>query len=141
MVTEKLAPKVPKLKIPKSIGACADLLFDLRQERLKLDKVVENMKANETLLQEHIINSLPKGDTGAAGKHHKVAVRTEQIPQIDGDNGGWEKLYAYIKRTGSFDLLQRRLNPKAVMERLEDKKKVPGTKLFNVVKVSLTVVK
>lgn len=137
----KLALKAPKLKIPKSLGACADVLFDMRQERLALEKVVEAMKANERAITDHIIDNLPKGDTGAAGKHHKVQTRVEQVPQIDNDNGGWEKLYNYIKKTGSFDLLQRRLNTKAVMERLEDKKKVPGTKLFSVVKVSLTQVK
>jgi hypothetical protein len=128
---------VPKLKIPKSMGACADLLFDMKQERLALDKVVEAMKANENSLTNHIIDNLPKGDTGAAGKHHKVQIRTEQIPQAE----DWEAIYKHIKKTGDFDLLQRRLNPKAVMERLEDRKKVPGTKLFTAVKVSLTQVK
>lgn len=140
MAEAKLAPKVPKLKIPKSMGACADLLFKLRQERLALDKVVEAMKANESVLTNHIIDNLPKGDAGAVGKTHKVIVRTEQIPQAE----NWEEVYAYVRKTNAWDLLQRRLNPKAVMERLEDpknKKGVPGVKLFNAVKLSLTKVK
>lgn len=140
MADVKLAPKVPKLKIPKSLGACADLLYKIKQERLALDKVVEGMKANESLLTNHIIDNLPKGDAGAVGKTHKVVVRTEQIPQAE----NWEAVYKYVQKHGAFDLLQRRLNPKAVMERLEDpknKKGLPGVKLFTAVKLSLTQVK
>lgn len=140
-MTAKLAPKVPKLKIPKSMGACADLLFDIKQERLALDKVVEAMKANERLLTDHIIDSLPKGDTGAVGKHHKVVVRTEDIPQVDTESGGWEKFYEYVRKNKAFDLLQRRINTKAIEERLEDGKKVPGIKMFKATKLSLTQVK
>ena len=134
---DKLPVKVAKLKIPKSMGACADRLFEIKQERLAMEKVVDAMKANERALTDHIIDHLPKGDTGASGAHHKVQVRTEDIPQVE----DWDKLYAYVKKNNAFDLLQRRLNPKAVMERLEDKKKVPGTKMFTAVKLSLTQVK
>lgn len=137
----KLAPKVPKLKIPKSMGACADLLFDIKQERLALEKIVEGMRANETVLTNHIIDNLPKGDTGACGKHHQAVVKLEDIPQVDTENGGWEHVWAYIIKNKAFDLLQRRLNTKAVMERLEDDVKVPGIKMFRATKVSLTKVK
>lgn len=136
-MTEKLALKAPKLKIPKSLGACADALFEAKQERLALEKVVEAMKANETALTEHIINNLPKGDTGACGKHHKAVVVTESIPRVE----NWDATYKYIKRTGAFELLQRRLNNAAVKERLEDGKTVPGVGSFTAVKVSLTKVK
>ena len=126
-----------KLRIPKSMGACADLLFDLRERRLAAQKVVDDFKADETQLRDHIINTLPKGDTGASGKHHHVSVYVDPVPRImDSD-----KLFAYIKKTGEFDLLQRRLNDAAVKERWADpknKKGVPGVEPFNVVKVSLT---
>lgn len=136
-MTGKLAPKVPKLKIPKALGACADMLFDLKQERLALEKVVDSMKANEKTLTDHIIDNLPKGDTGACGKHHKAVVVTEAIPRVE----DWDKTYAYIKRHNAFELLQRRLNAAAVRERLEDGKTIPGVGSFTAVKVSLTKVK
>jgi hypothetical protein len=136
-MVDKLAAKAPKLKIPKSLGACADKLFELKQDRLALEKVVDAMKANETALTDHIINNLPKGDTGACGKHHKAVVVTEDIPRAE----DWDKVYAYIKKHNAFELLQRRLNSAAVKERLEDGKKVPGVGSFTAVKVSLTKVK
>lgn len=136
-MTEKLPAKVAKLKIPKTIGACADLLYKMQQERLALDKVVEAMKANETALKNHIIDTLPKGDTGAAGKTHQVRVVTEDVPQAE----NWEEVYEYVRKNKAFDLLQRRLNGKAVLDRIEDGKKIPGVKMFRAVKLSLTKVK
>jgi hypothetical protein len=126
-----------KLKIPKSLGACADLLYDLREKRLAAQKVVDAFATDETALKEHIIENLPKGDTGASGKHHHISVYTDPVPRIEDPDA----LYAHIKKTGDFDLLQRRLNNAAVKERWDDpknKKGVPGVGTFNVVKVSLT---
>lgn len=123
-----------KLKIPKSIGACADLLFDIRQERLAAQKIVDAIREEEQILIDHIIDNVPKGDTGAAGKHHQVSVYTDVVPQAE----DWDKVFKYIKRTGEFDLLQRRLNSAAVKERWEDNKSIPGVTTFNAVKVSLT---
>jgi hypothetical protein len=123
-----------KLKIPKSLGACADLLFDLRTERLEAQKVVDEIKEREDTVKEHIIQNVPKGDTGASGAHHHVSVYTDPVPRAE----DWDKVWAHIKKTGNFDLLQRRLNDAAVKERWEDGKQIPGVVPFNVVKVSLT---
>lgn len=124
-----------KLKIPKSMGACADLLFATRQRRLEAQKVVEAIQADETAIKEYIIASLSKGDDkGGIGKTHQVQVYTDPVPRIADP----DKLFAYIKKTNSFDLLQRRVNEAAVKERWADKKKVPGVEPFNVTKVSLT---
>lgn len=130
-----------KQTIPKSLGACADKLFQLREQRLGLEAMADNIKKQETALKDHIIENMAAGDTGASGKTHHVSVYTDDIPQIaDAD-----ELFTFIKRTGSFDLLQRRLNNAAVKERLDDPKfmkaykgKVPGVKMFRCKKVSLT---
>ena len=123
-----------KLKIPKSMGACADLLFDIRQQRLSAQKVVDEFKEQEKLLTDHIIDTLPKGDQGAIGKHHQVSVYTDAVPRA----ADWDAIYKHIKRTGNFELLQRRLSDTAVKERWDDGKEIPGVESFNVVKVSLT---
>lgn len=138
---------------PKSLGACADLLFDMREKRLAADKVAAELKAEESRLKEHIINTLDKDSGGAVGKHHKVVVITKMKPQVK----DWDKFYAYVKRTGAFDLFQRRLGEQAAMDRTTFgtrvdptnegalityvKKTVPGVEIFNAVDVSLTKVK
>ncbi|CAB4142722.1 hypothetical protein UFOVP1414_33 [uncultured Caudovirales phage] len=123
-----------KFKFPKSMGACADMLFVLREERLAAEKAAAVIAAKETALKEYIINNLPKSDTGSQGKTHRVSVVTKIVPQVE----DWEKVYTYITKTKNFQLLQRRLSDAAVEEIWESGKKVPGVGTFNVVKISLT---
>ena len=124
----------PKFKIPKALGACADLLYETKNKRLAAQKVVDELAKQESLLKEHLINTLPKGEaSGVAGKVARVSIGTKEVPQVE----DWDKLYAYIKKTGSFDLLQRRLSEGSVTERLDAKVKVPGIKLFKATTVSL----
>lgn len=132
-------PKMPKL--PKSLGACVDLYHEARQKRLELEKVAEQQKKVETFIHEYIIANIPKGDGGAVGAKFKAVRVEEPAFSIDDDTA----FYAYIKRTGSFDLLNRAINQKAVRERLEDPKftkkfpkGVPGTKKFTKIKLSVT---
>jgi hypothetical protein len=132
MAKKTLAPP----KWPTSIGACADLLFEIREQRLSQQKLVDELAAKETALKEHVIQSLPKGDTGAAGRHHKVAVITKVVPRVE----DWTKFYAYIAKTKRFDLMQRRVTDTAVQEMWDSKKQVPGVVPFQAVSVSLTKV-
>ena len=124
------------IKFPKSMGACADLLFTLREKRLAADKAAAALKADETALVNHIIEKLDKESNGAIGKHHKVKVVVKQKPQIK----DFDKLSAWVKKTGRFDVFQRRLNEQAIMDTLAQprNKGVPGVELFNAVTVSLT---
>ena len=131
------AAKKPAFKLPKSLAACADLLYEKRAERLAIQKQVDALEAEEKLIKEHLINSLPKGEaSGIAGKVARVAVVTKDIAQVT----DWDKLYAHIKRTGSFDLLGRSLTKAAVDERWAAKKEIPGVGHFNAVSVSVTKV-
>lgn len=125
---------------PKSLGACADMLYDLRQARLELDKQAAAAKAEETRLIDHIIEKLDKESDGAIGKHHMVRVITKSKPQVK----DWPAFQAYVKKHDAFDLFQRRLSEQAVMDRLEDpknRKGLPGVELFHAVTVSLTKAK
>lgn len=124
------------MKYPKSMGACADLLYTLRTKRLDLDKLAAAAKEQEQVLIEHIINTMPKDDAGGVGKTHMVRVVVKQKPQVK----DWPAFYAYVKKTNGFDMLQKRLSEGAVQERLDDKKKLPGVEMFNAVTVSLTKV-
>lgn len=131
------AAKKPAFKLPKSLAACADLLYETRAKRLLIQKDVDALAAQETALKEHLINSLPKGEaSGIAGKVARVAVIKKQVPQVE----DWDALYKHIKRTGSFDLLGRSLTKAAVEERWAMKKNVPGVVVFDAISVSVTKV-
>lgn len=119
---------------PKSMGACADLLFLKRQARLELDRQAAAAKAEEVALENHIIDNLPKGDGGAVGRTHKVIVKTEDKLVVS----DWPVFYAYLAKNKTFEMLQKRISTTAIQERLDDGKKVPGIGTFTAVKVSLT---
>ena len=148
-MSEKLAKKKP-LKLPKSLGACADLYHDTREKRLAEEKRVKEIKADETAIANHLIDQLDKSNEGGAvGKRYKALVKTEEAFTVE----DWDKLYAHIKKTGEFDLLNRALNQAAVKERvaMQDRpagkkgeswkpKLPPGVGRFNIVKLSVTKV-
>jgi hypothetical protein len=121
------------IKLPKTMGACADLLYETREKRLAAQKIVDDLAKQEAAVREHIINNLPKTDTGASGKRARVSVVTKQVPQVK----DWDKFYAHVKKTGQFELMQRRLADTAIRERWDNGKQVPGVEAFGVVSVSM----
>lgn len=125
------------MKFPKHLGACADLLFELRAKRLAGQKAVDAVEMDEKALKAHIIDTLPKSEaSGVAGKLARVTVVTKVVPQIK----NWDAFTAYIKETGQFDLMQHRLTASAIEERWESGVDVPGVEHFNVVTLSLNKV-
>ena len=127
----------PKYKFPKALGACADKLFELRAKRLAMQKEVDAVAAEESAFKEHIIQTLPKSEaSGVAGKLCRVTVVTKEIPQVK----DWDAFYKYVKKTGNFDLMQRRLTDAAIKARWEDGKEIPGVEHFNAVSVSINKV-
>lgn len=121
--------------LPKSIGRCADMLHDVKELRLAMEKEAEAVKARETEIQEYIINNLSSSDdSGAAGLRYRVQVKKEAKPQI----ADWAQLTLYIQKKGRFDLLQKRLGEKAVADLWEAGEAIPGVAKVNVPKLSLT---
>lgn len=126
-----------KIVVPKTLGACADRLFKIKDEAAKLAKQAAELDAERKAIQEHVINTLPKSNaTGVSGKLANVKVRTVDVPQVK----DWDKFYAYVAKNKSFHLMQRRLAEGAVNEILDTGKKIPGVEPFPVVKISLNKV-
>jgi len=121
------------------MGACADLLYDVKTQRLALDKQVQDLKAEETRITNHIIDNLSKDDTGAAGKHHRVQVVRKKKYRVDPTK--WDRFFKWVGKNNRYDLLQKRISDDAVKATIEEsKKKIPGVEPFDYVTVSLTKV-
>lgn len=131
-------PKPEKsFKFPKTLGGCADRLFELKAKQALAQRVVDELDSERKALTEHVINTLPKSEaTGVAGKVARVKVVTKEIPQVR----DWPAFYAYARKINRLDLMQRRLNEAGVKELLEAKKKVAGVEIFTAVSISLTKV-
>lgn len=124
-------------KFPKTIAATVDKYYTVRQERLKADKIAGELKKEEELLKEQLINTIPKSEaTGVAGKLARATVVTKIKPQVE----DWDKVYSYVKKKNRFDLLQKRLSDAAIEELWEAGVTVPGVKTFNHVTISLNKV-
>lgn len=95
----------------------------IRLERLDLQKKVNALDEAEKKLKEKIIEELRAGTP-----HRGVILIEKQKPTVE----DWAKLYAHIKATGEFDLLQRRVTESAVQERWQDGNAVPGVVRFPV---------
>lgn len=120
---------------PKNLGSCIDLLFEMREERIKLQRLAEEMSKKETELNEHILQAFSKTDLeGARGKLATCSIKRSKVPTVD----DWEKFYKYVQKNGAFDLLQRRVSAEACRARWEQDVVIPGVKTFDVIKLSLT---
>ena len=133
------ALKADFTKLPS--GAAADLLYDMRQTRQQLNSLtapLDDLLAPAVkALEEHFVNTLKADESsGVQGKYSRVQVTPNDIPTVNPE--GWPKLYAYIKRTGAFELLNRAVNREAVKERWRNKKQVPGVTIYHDKKVSCT---
>lgn len=123
-----------KLKLPKTLAECADALYKARAKRLAFAKGLEDMKAYEGALREHLIAKLPKGKaSGISGRIARATIEIKVIPKAD----DWNKVWTYMAKNKAFDLMQRRLNEDAVKQRWEHGETIPGIGKFNDKRVSL----
>ena len=130
--------KAKQFKIPKQLAACADLLYETREQRLALQKQIDNLSKQESALKEHLINNLPKSEaSGVAGKVCRVTVVTKEKPNVVDQ----EVFRKYMSRTRRFDLAQN-LQPSApaIRDMWESGKDIPGVEKFNAVTVSMNKV-
>jgi hypothetical protein len=123
--------------LPPTLAGCADRLYQVRELRYAKQKEVKELEREETALETYIIDELPKSEaTGIAGKIARVTV----VNKIKARVTDWPKFYAYIARTKSFDLLQRRVGEAAIKARWDDNKQVPGVDHYQYPEVSINKV-
>jgi hypothetical protein len=120
--------------MPESMGGCADAYFATRNLRLAMDKEAAKLKAREIEIANHIINNLPKGDTGAAGRVARASITSKVVAQVK----DWDLFWGYVFKMKDPSLLQRRVSDPAVAERWDNGKTVPGVEPFTVIGVSVT---
>ena len=119
-------------------GKAADELYKLKEKISKAKAAWDELDSQRKELEAWIIENLPKSDTtGVSGKLAVVKVVTKVEPTIT----DWDAFYKYISRTKSWEFLQKRLGSKAIKERWEMGKTIPGVGEFNSISVSLTKAK
>jgi hypothetical protein len=109
-----------------------------KASRLAKQKETDKLEEKEVHFKTALMDMLHALKVRSVGSKEKVYAI---VPKIKPSVTDWTKLYAHIKRTGNFELLQRRVGEKAVAERWDLGKKVPGVEQFPVETLSVTKAK
>ena len=124
-----------ELRVPATLGACADLLYRLRADRLKLTAQVEALKQQEKRLGDHLSKNLKADDAvGVIGRVAQVTMHSADV----GKAVDWDAFYAHVRKTGHFDLLERRLSNSALRERWAAEEAIPGITPQKIFSLSVT---
>ena len=125
----------PSNSATMKLGACADELGVIRESLSELHRQEKALDERRSLLEARLIEELPASDAdGICGRAFRATVVSSRVPSLK----DWDALTKHVKRTGAFELFQRRLSREAVEERWATGKQVPGVEGFTVKKVSLT---
>jgi len=118
----------------ETVGEKVDLYYKTREQRLLMQKQVDNVETEEKKLKEEIIRELQASQvTSIGGQIARVTIQ-EKIKPIAQD---WSQIHAWIKENDAFDLMQRRLTEAAVKARWEEGIKIPGVDSFTVFDLSV----
>jgi seryl-tRNA synthetase len=120
--------------LPKTLGTSIDRLYSMRQQRLEAQKKVDELKASESELQQHIIALMGKQRTEkASGKLATASRSLTDTAEVE----DWSAFNDFIIENEALELLQWRPNLGALKERWAEKETVPGVSRGSVVKLSL----
>jgi hypothetical protein len=122
------------MKLPKTLGACVDMLYKMREERLAHQKLVDEAKGKEEAIKQHILHNLAKqGGEKFGGKVATATISRRICAEVQ----DWDALHAWVAKTNSWDMLQKRVNDTAFRARLEENVVVPGVEPYEVVSINL----
>ena len=117
------------------IGQKIDALYQLRAQRLEIEKQVNELKAHEAAAKQEIIDTLKSLSLeGAKGTAATAAITYKVKPNVT----DWDAFYAYIKRENMFELLHKAVTVSLWTSLKDDGTIVPGTEPVALVDLSLT---
>ena len=117
-----------------NLGSAIDNLFDLRQQKAKLDKKVTDLKKIIEEAELNVQGLLRENNVTLSRGEFATASITETIVPVVDD---WDAFYDHILQTEGFHLLERRPASRAYRELLEAGEDVPGLRPFTKHNLSL----
>ena len=120
---------------PDNLGDSIDKYYQLRAQRLNLEKEVKERKRTERAYMEHIITSLKAANmANGGGGVANASIKEVEMPTPK----DWQAIWNFVKANDAWDILQKRLSGKAVQERWDQEIMIPGIETFTKVSLSLT---
>ncbi len=120
-----------------TVGAQIDKLWKLKLEVDKISGQLAKIKMKKQTLEDDILRGFTKDEIDSVkGRTAKVSIVRTVVPQVADS----EAFFKYVKKTKSFDLLQKRISTAAFRERISTGKIIPGIETFTRVSLRLTKV-
>ena len=112
-----------------------DALYQVRAQRLALEKQAAELKAQEKELEDYLVNGFSELGLSSA----KGSLASFSFAKLDQPNvKDWDLLYEFIVENNDFSLLHKRIGTESWREYLEnDSVLVPGTEIFKKTQVYL----
>jgi hypothetical protein len=109
-------------------GDHIDTLYQLRSQRLALEKEADELKKQEKELEDYLVNGFSALGLSSA----KGSLASFSFVKLDQPNvKDWDLLYKFIVERNDFSLLHKRIGAESWREYLEnDSVLVPGTEIF-----------
>lgn len=120
-----------------TMGAKIDAMHALREQKRELEARVKTIEEQSKALEEELMEEL-KAQGVTASKGSKASCSISET--ISGNIVDDTKFFAFIKKTGYFHLLQRRVSDAAYRELLEQGKAVPGLEPFTKKRLNLRAI-
>lgn len=111
-----------------------DTLHTLREERRLLEKKIEDINKEYSLIEGELLRQM-RSEGLEMAKGHFAAASLQEVtkPQVE----DWDTFYKYIGKTGYYHLLERRPSVTGCRELFETKGKIPGVLPITLQKISL----
>ena len=134
-VLEKPVAKTTK-KAP-TLGSVIDNLWALRETKRAKEAEVKEIELQIADAETSVYEQMDaQGVDKSTGKKASISITSVVTSSIE----DWDLFTAFVKKTGYFHLLQRRVSEVAARELFESKGKVPGLTPFTKRKLNLRTV-
>lgn len=115
-------------------GNMIDTLHTLREERRLLEKKIEEINKEYSIVEGELLSQMrTEGLEMAKGHFASASLQEVTKPQVE----DWDTFYKYIKKNDYFHLLERRPSVTGCRELFETKGKIPGVLPITLQKISL----
>jgi len=117
-----------------TVGSMIDHLHVLREKRRQLEKEIEGINKEYSLVEVDLLRQMQaQGLDKAGGKFASAAITDSVKPTVE----DWDLFYNFIEKNHYWHLLEKRPSVTGCRELFETKGKIPGVVPFTIQKVSL----
>jgi predicted secreted protein len=106
-------------------------LDQIHAARLSADKTAKDLASTEAALKQELINFMVEQQVASIGSEtYMFSVKEKTRVQVL----DWPQVYEYIRQTGEWDLMYKRLNEAAALAR---ESQLPGTEQYSLNELSI----